>query len=84
MSWLPTFDEAGVMTPLEPSGASPMDSEHRDLMAKARALIETSRREISQLREEIESARNTVDRSQRLLSRTEPSTNRILKPAKAL
>src|SRR5215472_5676561 len=67
----------------KPSGASPMDSEHRDLVTKTRALIETTRREILQLREEIESARTTVDRTQRLLSRTEPS-NRIARPAKAL
>jgi len=84
MSWLPMFDEASAMTPLEPSGASPMDSEHRDVVTKTRALIETTRREISQLREEIDSARTTVDRAQRLLSRTEPSTNRIARPAKAL
>jgi len=83
MSWLPMFDEASLMTPLEPSRASSMDSEHRDLVTKTRALIETTRREILQLREEIESARTTVDRTQRLLSRTEPS-NRIARPAKAL
>ena len=83
MSWLPMFDEASLMTPLEPSRASSMDSEHRDLVIKTRALIETTRREILELREEIESARTTVDRTQRLLSRTEPS-NRIARPAKAL
>jgi len=54
-----------------------MDSQHRDLMTKTRALIETTRYEISQLREEIQSAWNTIDRSQRLLSRTEPATRRI-------
>jgi len=53
-----------------------MDSEHRDLMIKTRALIETTRSEISQLREEIQSAWTTIDRSQRLLSRTEPATRR--------
>jgi hypothetical protein len=61
-----------------------MESKHRDLVTKTWALIEITRCEISQLREEIDSARTTVDRAQRLLSRTEPSTNRIAKPAKAL
>src|SRR5262245_15127474 len=77
------FIRCSFIRPLEPSRASPMDSEHRDLVTKTRALIETTRREILQLREEIESARTTVDRTQRLLSRTEPS-NRIARPAKAL
>jgi hypothetical protein len=46
-------------------------------------LIETTRHEISQLREEIQSTWNTIDRSQRLLSRTEPSTRRIARKARA-
>src|SRR5262249_61878216 len=77
------FILCSFIRPLDPSRASPMDSEHRDLVTKTRALIETPRREILQLREEIESAWTTVDRTQRLLSRTEPS-NRIARPAKAL
>ena len=59
-----------------------MDSEHRDLVTKTRALIETTRREILQLGEEIESARHTVDRSQRLLSRTAPATRRTARRRK--
>jgi hypothetical protein len=57
-----------------------MDSEHRDLMTKTRALIETTRSEIAQLREEIQSAWTTIDRSQRVLSRIEPPTRPTAKP----
>ena len=60
-----------------------MDSEHQTLLIQTRALIETTRHEISQLREEIQSTWNTIDRSQRLLSRTEPSTRRIARKARA-
>ncbi len=73
----------GAVTPLD-RDVGLMDSRHRELLFKTRALIETTRREISQMHEEIESARDTVDRAQRLLSRTAPSTHRIARLAKAL
>ena len=48
-----------------------MDSEHWNLVAETRELIEHTRQEISQLREELRSAWNTVGQSQRLLSHVE-------------
>jgi len=61
-----------------------MDAEQQARVIKTRALIETTRHEISQLREEIGLAWNTVNQSQKLLSRTEPSTQRLPKPSKPL
>jgi len=61
-----------------------MDFEHRALLMKTWKLIEVTRDEISQLRHEIELTRDTVERSEKLLSRTEPTKQRIAKPAKAL
>ena len=43
--------------------ADSMDSEHREVLFKTRALIEKTRREISQLHEEIRSAWRTIDRN---------------------
>jgi hypothetical protein len=61
-----------------------VDSEHRDLLMKTWALIETTRDEVLRLREKIELARDTIERSQRLLSRIEPSPHPSTTLAKSL
>ena len=53
-----------------------MGSENRELLTKARRLIEQTHDEVARLKEEIDTARATISRSQRLLSSMEPGDTR--------